>query len=600
MAGEGLISSCTRANVDTTVRATSHFFTSSLAVGALFCKRQLRPVYEHWSLGRLLSFMDFNTINSPLRFQRPIILSPPPLDASSQQQAALRQHLVGFNLQQEFEALNENLDLDLKENDGLEPPLADAAPPTALTATALAATLVPLTKLGSAPQPPASKLMAPSLKYGFSQDLLGLMLNPLASFSQSQALFDRPQLVNEFPALAQAATALTPSLAQAHHPGGGGLSFYPDLIAFTSWIESLAPQESLKMVDFLCNNLPIDILLTFKLTLDVHLTLYHHGAPQLGYSLPYGNQDLYSDFDAMLLALPLLQKAPLHQPKPKPNFRSQYLFADVAKNRPKLADPLIAPHTPQAGQPPLLLSLGQMSSQQMPMASLVNPLDRARSPTLHLFEKTNFLQLAAANPTLPMTGYHSMLSSAINPQSPQAPPAQTDDDLSAHTALKLGALATINLRVALDLNRKQQGHQYYRQGFEDTINRTANSLLVPLMMQRLAAPGMKTPIKLPMAMGKKLSPDHNKRPPVPVLLSALAALNLLMPLEVTNLELLSNIPAWLKLLRLHKYTDCLKDVPWEELIELDNDDLEAKGVIALGARRKLLKAFDVVKKAHSL
>ena len=38
-----------------------------------------------------------------------------------------------------------------------------------------------------------------------------------------------------------------------------------------------------------------------------------------------------------------------------------------------------------------------------------------------------------------------------------------------------------------------------------------------------------------------------------------------------------------------------KDVPWKELIELDNDQLESKGVAALGARRKLLKAFDVVK-----
>lgn len=68
-----------------------------------------------------------------------------------------------------------------------------------------------------------------------------------------------------------------------------------------------------------------------------------------------------------------------------------------------------------------------------------------------------------------------------------------------------------------------------------------------------------------------------------------------MPIEVSSLELLNNIPAWLKLLRLHKYTECLKDVPWKELIELDNDQLESKGVAALGARRKLLKAFDVVK-----
>lgn len=60
-----------------------------------------------------------------------------------------------------------------------------------------------------------------------------------------------------------------------------------------------------------------------------------------------------------------------------------------------------------------------------------------------------------------------------------------------------------------------------------------------------------------------------------------------MPNEVASIELLNNIPAWLKLLRLHKYTDCLKDVYWKDLIGLNSDQLEEKGVAALGARRKL-------------
>ena len=73
-----------------------------------------------------------------------------------------------------------------------------------------------------------------------------------------------------------------------------------------------------------------------------------------------------------------------------------------------------------------------------------------------------------------------------------------------------------------------------------------------------------------------------------------------MPNEVASIELLNNIPAWLKLLRLHKYTDCLKDVYWKDLIGLNSDQLEEKGVAALGARRKLLKAFEAVKNQHQL
>jgi hypothetical protein len=40
---------------------------------------------------------------------------------------------------------------------------------------------------------------------------------------------------------------------------------------------------------------------------------------------------------------------------------------------------------------------------------------------------------------------------------------------------------------------------------------------------------------------------------------------------------------------LHKYTDNLKDLKWQELIELDDEGLEKRGVNALGARRKMLK-----------
>lgn len=67
------------------------------------------------------------------------------------------------------------------------------------------------------------------------------------------------------------------------------------------------------------------------------------------------------------------------------------------------------------------------------------------------------------------------------------------------------------------------------------------------------------------------------------------------PKTLTDPRLLTNIPVWLKSLRLHKYSDSLKSKRWDELIYLDDETLEKMGISALGARRKLLKAFAVVR-----
>lgn len=67
------------------------------------------------------------------------------------------------------------------------------------------------------------------------------------------------------------------------------------------------------------------------------------------------------------------------------------------------------------------------------------------------------------------------------------------------------------------------------------------------------------------------------------------------PEDPTDPSLLQDIPSWLRSLRLHKYTDNLKDMNWTELVELDDKALEARGVNALGARRKMLKVFEQVK-----
>jgi hypothetical protein len=67
------------------------------------------------------------------------------------------------------------------------------------------------------------------------------------------------------------------------------------------------------------------------------------------------------------------------------------------------------------------------------------------------------------------------------------------------------------------------------------------------------------------------------------------------PEDPTDPSLLQDIPSWLRSLRLHKYTDNLKDMKWTDLVEMDDKQLEERGVNALGARRKMLKVFEEVK-----
>ena len=65
----------------------------------------------------------------------------------------------------------------------------------------------------------------------------------------------------------------------------------------------------------------------------------------------------------------------------------------------------------------------------------------------------------------------------------------------------------------------------------------------------------------------------------------------------TVLCLYVDIPSWFRRLRLHKYTSLFETLNWKEIIKMDDAQLEARGVAALGARRKMLKTFERVR-AH--
>ena len=59
---------------------------------------------------------------------------------------------------------------------------------------------------------------------------------------------------------------------------------------------------------------------------------------------------------------------------------------------------------------------------------------------------------------------------------------------------------------------------------------------------------------------------------------------------------LSDVPGWLRTLRLHKYTPNFEGMTWKDMVVMDEPALEAQGVAALGARRKMLKTFEIVRK----
>lgn len=70
--------------------------------------------------------------------------------------------------------------------------------------------------------------------------------------------------------------------------------------------------------------------------------------------------------------------------------------------------------------------------------------------------------------------------------------------------------------------------------------------------------------------------------------------------EVADISVLNDVPAWLRHLRLHKYTPNFEGSSWREMVMMDDRMLEEKGVAALGARRKMLKTFEAVRQKYGI
>ncbi|KAI5450534.1 Flap-structured DNA-binding and RNA-binding protein [Naganishia albida] len=65
-------------------------------------------------------------------------------------------------------------------------------------------------------------------------------------------------------------------------------------------------------------------------------------------------------------------------------------------------------------------------------------------------------------------------------------------------------------------------------------------------------------------------------------------------------RILKDTANWLRVLRLHKYTPNFADDKWRDMVMMDSETLESRGVAALGARRKLLRAFANVREHYHI
>lgn len=96
--------------------------------------------------------------------------------------------------------------------------------------------------------------------------------------------------------------------------------------------------------------------------------------------------------------------------------------------------------------------------------------------------------------------------------------------------------------------------------------------------------------------GRKNGPGSARSPPPHSARSVGSRAESVKAEDEVDPALLNDVPAWLRSLRLHKYTPNFEGCKWQDMVLMDEAQLEAKGVAALGARRKMLKTFEVVRK----
>lgn len=97
------------------------------------------------------------------------------------------------------------------------------------------------------------------------------------------------------------------------------------------------------------------------------------------------------------------------------------------------------------------------------------------------------------------------------------------------------------------------------------------------------------------SLNSSRSPTPSELPPSTLTTNSTEEVKDPKPLDPVCFDVLESIPAWMRSLRLHKYTSLFEHMKWQEIITLDDQKLADLGVVALGARRKFLKVFEHIK-----
>lgn len=258
---------------------------------------------------------------------------------------------------------------------------------------------------------------------------------------------------------------------------------------------------------------------------------------------------------------------------------------------------------------------GVSGSHSSPLTSpsLAAVAAAANAPNMWNANQNDFLRQAMTSTSpLPGSGNTGSFAMQMSPNSLaglQSPSGGLSNPMNMQMMNTMAAMGGLgNMSAAQFLQMQQQILQNQQQiaamaagNYQSPSFRQPNSGNRSAGMPGSAFQGLSPSGGLPGSAGRR-SPAANNRMPLPPRSGGLSSATSATHGEedVADIKLLQDIPNWLRVLRLHKYTPNFENTDWREIVVMSDKDLEAKGVAALGARRKMLKTFETVRERHGI
>lgn len=336
-----------------------------------------------------------------------------------------------------------------------------------------------------------------------------------------------------------------------NHRGSLFVNFNQDLSNFIYWINNLSTSEQNNVIDNLLPSLNEDVLQYTKIKLDSLTKTGYLSPTNMGSPMMYNNQPMVNGFDLNEDVAPI---------------NSEYAIA-ATMSAPQL--PTISP----------MMNNSSAINHQQPKQKMVSqaPYDNIQMNSLDYLmgqpsdeDSISRVNSAATN-NQQINSVYDYLSETKRPISPVVSNERLRRQQQTYSP-KQDKLHLLNNRSHMTVSPQPHNishNNHYSSSFSNNNSAAKTS--------------------------KNLNPQQQHHQANNLLSSSGNNNNTMTKDVLCQDDLLNDVPAWLKTLRLHKYTTILEHYNWHDLIELDDKQLEDLGVNALGARNKLLKAFNVVK-----